>query len=697
VRAVRPLRLGLTLGGLCLLVSPTAGAVPGGPGRAVTLSRHSPAVADGGLRWIRAEWKVRLGDDPAWARPELDDSAWETMPSGMRPGATVSGWRGIGWFRLWVDVSPEMAGRPLPLYGRFIGAAEVFVDDERMFSFGDPDTVRSTGSTPTRYIAHVPRWVTFPRAGRHLIAVRFASAHVAALKRIGFPAGFELAFGHSVSPGSKLFGQRVNFFFIGTAVTLALLHLLVFLFYRDKRENLYYALAVASVAAISFSQQAVLWATTATTIQLIYGVFGAAVAFSCVLLLRFYYAVFAPRLPRGYWAIFVAGCGIALVSWTVPRTVYYGFGGLVLIEHFRVLITAIVRRVNGAWIIGIGGAVWISGASAQMLGDTGVIPSLPNAYLYGFLGLFGSISVYLARDIARDKSDLARKLVEIEELSAKEREAKERYRTIFETTGTGTIIFDDDAVITLANDEWAQLTGYSREEIEGKMPWMAFFSETSLKKMKGYHELRSKDPAAAPRSYEAQLSDRRGKLHDGVVTISLVPGTTQRVGAFLGLTELKRAQQQMIRADKMAALGQIIAGVAHEINNPNNFIHFNLPILRKYVEAMRPLLEVHLEKDPQMKLLNMRYEAFLEDLFKLLENMEHGSQRITSIVSDLKTYIRSGEDTEMKTGSIGKVVEQVMTLVGKQVRKMVKRFDVDVAEQLPSVRMNAGKIEQVLR
>jgi signal transduction histidine kinase len=236
-------------------------------------------------------------------------------------------------------------------------------------------------------------------------------------------------------------------------------------------------------------------------------------------------------------------------------------------------------------------------------------------------------------------------------------------------------------VISLANDEWSELTGYTRNEIEGRMTWKSFFDV---------------DLFASPRTREAQLRDRHGKVHEGVVTISLVEGTGDRVGSFLDLTDLKRAERQMVRADKMAALGQIIAGVAHEINNPNNFIHFNLPILRKYVEAMRPFLERELEHDPDLKLLNMRYDAFLEDLFKLIENMEHGSQRITAIVSNLRSYIRSGEDQEMKVGSIEKVIERVMTLVGKQVEKMVKELRVDVAPELPPVKMNAGKIEQVL-
>ena len=276
------------------------------------------------------------------------------------------------------------------------------------------------------------------------------------------------------------------------------------------------------------------------------------------------------------------------------------------------------------------------------------------------------------------------------------KQAQERYRTIFDTAGTGMISFGEDSVITLANEEWTKLSGFSIEETVGELTWQRFFTEESLAQMKKYHELRSKDPAAAPRAYEAHLVDRAGKVHDGIVNIQVVPGTQQRVASFQDLTELKRAQRQMFRADKMAALGQIIAGVAHEINNPNNFIYFNLPILRRYVEAMRPLLERTLEQEPERRILNMPYDVFLEDVFKLLENMEHGSQRITSIVSDLKTYIRSDEDTQMKVGRLEPVIDQVMTLIGKQVRKMVRRFETDVAEGLPDVRINPGKMEQVL-
>ncbi|MDP8254719.1 MAG: ATP-binding protein [Candidatus Alcyoniella australis] len=179
-------------------------------------------------------------------------------------------------------------------------------------------------------------------------------------------------------------------------------------------------------------------------------------------------------------------------------------------------------------------------------------------------------------------------------------------------------------------------------------------------------------------------------------TRMVVSGEDSVLSMVRNVSDRKRAEQQMFRAEKMAALGQIIAGVAHEINNPNNFIFFNLPILERYIEAIRPLLDDCAARQPGLKILNMPYEAFLEDVFKLLQNMQHGSERITSIVSELRSYIRSQEAEELRPEDVNALIEHVMTLVGKQVRKTVKRFDVELEPDLPAVTMNIGRIEQVL-
>ncbi|MBI4955428.1 MAG: hypothetical protein HY908_25625 [Myxococcales bacterium] len=155
------------------------------------------AAACGGARvepsgqargWLGASFKARAGDDPAWSDADLDDGDWAEVDSALRPGTSIPGWAGIGWFRGWIDVPRDAAGRSWPIYGRFVGAAEVFIDGQRQLAAGDPDAVVAGGPTPIDFDTQTPRWVTFSRPGRQLIAVRFASDDVGALHRVGFPA-----------------------------------------------------------------------------------------------------------------------------------------------------------------------------------------------------------------------------------------------------------------------------------------------------------------------------------------------------------------------------------------------------------------------------------------------------------------------------------------------------------------------------
>jgi signal transduction histidine kinase len=89
-------------------------------------------------------------------------------------------------------------------------------------------------------------------------------------------------------------------------------------------------------------------------------------------------------------------------------------------------------------------------------------------------------------------------------------------------------------------------------------------------------------------------------------------------------------------------------------------------------------------------------EAAFAASYKLLENMEHGSKRIASIVSELKDHVRTEENHKTSPESIDTIVKSMMTIIGKQVRKMVKHLEMEVAENLPLIMMNAGRIEQVL-
>jgi len=145
--------------------------------------------------------------------------------------------------------------------------------------------------------------------------------------------------------------------------------------------------------------------------------------------------------------------------------------------------------------------------------------------------------------IVRDITDRKRTEQEL-------RKSEDEYRTIFETTGTATIIIKEDTTISLANTEFTRLCDYSKEEIEDKKSWTEFFVKDDLERMKEYHRLRRINPNAAPRNYEARLVDRKGNVRDVFITVAMIPGTKKSVASFLDITERKRMEETLRESEK---------------------------------------------------------------------------------------------------------------------------------------------------
>jgi PAS domain S-box-containing protein len=124
-------------------------------------------------------------------------------------------------------------------------------------------------------------------------------------------------------------------------------------------------------------------------------------------------------------------------------------------------------------------------------------------------------------------------------------ESKALYRTIFENTGTATIIGEDNTTIYLANTQFQNLSGYSKKELEGKKSWTDFIAKEDLEMMLQYHRLRRVNPKAAPKHYELRFHDRDGAVRDIYITVDLIPGTQKSVLSFMDITELKRAEREV--------------------------------------------------------------------------------------------------------------------------------------------------------
>ncbi len=136
------------------------------------------------------------------------------------------------------------------------------------------------------------------------------------------------------------------------------------------------------------------------------------------------------------------------------------------------------------------------------------------------------------------------------------RESEERYRMLFENTGTSIIIIEEDTTISLANQEFASRTGYTRSEIEGVKKWTEFVDREDIELMMSQHNLRRAIPGDAIPSYEFRYRTKSGELRYALINIQLAPGMKQSMASLVDITERKRAENELKQVYVRLALAE---------------------------------------------------------------------------------------------------------------------------------------------
>ncbi len=171
---------------------------------------------------------------------------------------------------------------------------------------------------------------------------------------------------------------------------------------------------------------------------------------------------------------------------------------------------------------------------------------------------------------------------------------------------------------------------------------------------------------------------------------------TQQLQA--AMQELRSTQQQLIQTEKMSGLGQMVAGIAHEINNANNFIHANLFHAQEYFKVLNEALELTGNACPEAAAAIVRINEELEldyireDFGKLLNSMREGSGRIRSIVTTLRSFSRLDE-AEFKAVDLHEGLESSLLMLQNKLKTNIK-IDKQYGS-LPLIKCHAGQINQV--
>ncbi|HBU69208.1 MAG TPA: hypothetical protein DEE98_02370 [Elusimicrobia bacterium] len=134
------------------------------------------------------------------------------------------------------------------------------------------------------------------------------------------------------------------------------------------------------------------------------------------------------------------------------------------------------------------------------------------------------------------------------EKTIKDSEAK--YRAFFESTGTAMAIVEEDTTISLINAEFEKFSGYTKNEIEGKISWTAIIHKDDLEKMKGFHAARRTDPGSAPRNYETHFVAKNGAVRDTFLTVTMIPGTKRSLVSLIDITERNSTSRALLESEE---------------------------------------------------------------------------------------------------------------------------------------------------
>ncbi|MBC7920104.1 MAG: hypothetical protein H7Z75_03355 [Ferruginibacter sp.] len=602
----------------------------------------------------RLPWKYGAGDDFEWSKPSWNDQGWPNLaPRFSLDRLPPNTWPGIGWFRLWLEIDSTLRNGTVALQLSHDGASEIYLDGQLVRSFGVVASYQ--GEERTYNPNNFPVALSLNGQTRHLLAVRYSFEKAEAIRaRYGSRARYA-GFNARLADLSKAVDQQVTrerksavfeMPLFGILISFAFLHLLLYVFYARGRENLWYSIFTGSMAGyflLQFLQSNAHQVESGIWYHLLREPFFLSLIF--VSYNAFLYSVFQTSLPRQFkWIALAGGLLCGLLVWRgLGKTIdQYALSGFILastLEGLRVIGQALWKRRHDAGIIGRGVMGFAIFVLFLFLERTDVLAT--SQATEAIVSYAGLLSIPVATAIY-----LARK------------------------------------------------TARTNHKLEAQLMEVGRLSKQSLRQEVEKYKL-----------IELQKQELKVQVEERTRELQATNRHLNQVNEELSVTleNLKTTQTQLVQSEKMASLGQLTAGVAHEINNPINFVSAGIDSLKANYQDIIRLAKEYFALQPGEdnreklgRLTRLKKEADVEELVEeseqLFQSIKNGAVRTTEIVKSLRNFTRLDEDA-LKKADLNEGLDSTLTILSSQLKdriRIVKEYGA-----IPLVNCYPGQLNQV--
>ena len=296
-----------------------------------------------------------------------------------------------------------------------------------------------------------------------------------------------------------------------------------------------------------------------------------------------------------------------------------------------------------------------------------------------------------ARDVTQQKS--AERMI---------REREELFRQLFDQRDDAVMLVDLECQIININKAAKRLYGYRKSDFLKSGISIIMPEELSNKFSRAVNRIERKGSFSITRTIQKKKNDteilvdieaKLIKLQGRNLVYCILKDVTDQIRLE---EEAKIYQAKLIQENKMASLGTLVSGVAHEVNNPTNFIMFNAPLLKEVWADAYPILHQYYEENGDFMLGGLPFAELESTMPELFSGISDGAERIKNIVENLKGFARQGEIDRHTKFNINEAVEIAVSMLRPEIRKHTNNFEFKCQPDLPKVWGSKQQIEQVI-